>query len=117
MIEVTGPKHRQDFLLYAGFGWIIGYCSLPWIALWIGHFRYLTLVNAFLGIITGLWLYFYIDESARWQLVNNKFDKVEKTIKKILNKNNKLTSEEDLKEKMKQLKEHIQLVIKSSYFL
>ena len=84
MIEVTGPKHRQDFLLFAGFGWVIGYCALPWTALWIGHFRHLTLVNAFLVIIMGLWFYFYIDESAIGQLVNNKFDKAEKTIKKYL---------------------------------
>ena len=112
MVEATGPKHRQDFILLSGFGWIVGYCALPWIALWIGHFRYLTLVTAFLGIIMTLWFYFYIDESTRWQLVNNKFDKAEKTIKKILNKNNKLISEEDLKGKMRQLTEHIQLVIK-----
>ena len=65
----------------------------------------------------GLWFYFYIDESIRWQLVKNKFDKAEKTIKKIFNKNNKLISDEDLKEKMGQLKKHIQLVIKLNYFL
>ena len=117
MIEATGPKHRQDFLLLAGFGWIIGYCALPWAALWIGNFRHLILVNALLGIIMGLWFYLYIDESVRWQLVNNKFDKAEKAIKKVLTKNNKLTSDEDLKEKMKQLKEHIQLVIKLNYLL
>ena len=65
----------------------------------------------------GLWFYFYIDESIRWQLVKNKFDKAEKTIEKILDKNNKLISDEDLKEKMRQLKKHIQLVIKLNYFL
>ena len=65
----------------------------------------------------GLWLFFFIDESVRWQLVKNKFDQAEKTIKEILNKNNILISDEDLKEKMRQLKEHIQIVIQSNYFL
>ena len=112
MIEATGPKHRQNYVLLAASGWVFGYSALPWIALWIGNFRHLTLATAILGIITGLWFYFYVHESTRWQLVNNKFDKAEKTIKKILDKNDKLISDEDLKEKMKQLKEHIKLVIK-----
>ena len=117
MIEALGPKHRSDFLLFSGFGWIIGYIILPWIALFFGNFRHMTLAFITLQIIMGLWLFFFIDESVRWQLVKNKFDQAEKTIKEILNKNNILISDEDLKEKMRQLKEHIQIVIQSNYFL
>ena len=59
----------------------------------------------------GLWFYLFIDESARWQLVNNKFDQAQKNIRKILVKNKKFISDDDLKQKMKQLKQHIELVI------
>ena len=59
----------------------------------------------------GLWFYFFIDESARWQLVNNKFDEAQENIRKILVKNKKFISDDDLKQKIKQLKQHIELVI------
>ena len=110
MVEATGPKHRSDFVLLAGIGWVFGYCVLPWIALWFHHFRYMTLACSILVIFMALWFFFFIDESARWQLVHNKFDDAEKTIKKILHKNGKFISDQDLKEKMKQLKNHIEFV-------
>ena len=116
MVEAIGPKHRSDFVLLTGFGWTIGHCALPWIALWFHNFRHMTLASAICVILMGLWFYLYIDESARWQLVHNKFDQAEKTIKTIVRKNGKLISGQDLKEKMTQLKQHIQLVIKSNHF-
>ena len=111
MVKATGPKHRSDFILLTGFGWIFGYCALPWVAFWFGNFRYLILAFITFEILTELWFYLFIDESALWQLVNNKFDEAEKNIKKILLKNKKFISDDDLKEKMKKLKQHIELVI------
>ena len=58
----------------------------------------------------ALWFFFTFDESARWQLVHNKYDQAEKSIKKILIKNRKFISDQDLKEKIHQLKQHLQLV-------
>ena len=110
MVEAIGPKHRSDFVLLTGFGWIIGHCALPWIALCFHNFRHMTLASAICVILMGLWFYFYIDESARWQLVHNKFEITEK----ILCKNRKFMKDQYLKEKMAQLKQHFQLVIKSN---
>ena len=109
-IEALGPKYRSDFIMLSGIGWIIGYCILPWIALWFHHFRHLTFACSILVMFMALWFYFFFDESPRWQLVNNKFDHAEKTIKKIIIKNNKFISDQDLKEKMTQLKNHIEFV-------
>lgn len=110
VVEATGPKHRANFVLLTAFGWIIGYCALPWIALGFGNFRYITLTCAILLIKMALWFFFTFDESARWQLVHNKYDQAEKSIKKILIKNRKFISDQDLKEKIHQLKQHLQLV-------
>ena len=105
-----GSKYRSDYFTLVDVGWVIGYCVLPWIALWFHHFRHMTLACLILVIFMVLWFYFYFDESPRWQLVNNKFDDAEKTIKKIMIKNNKFISDQDLKEKMMQLKNHIEFV-------
>ena len=105
-----GSKHRSDYFTLADIGWAIGYCALPWIALWFHNFRHMTLACLILVIFMVLWFYFFFDESPRWQLLHNKFDDAEKTIKKIMIKNNKFISDEDLKVKMMQLKNHIEFV-------
>ena len=58
----------------------------------------------------ALWFFFAFDESARWQLVHNKYDQAEKSIQKILIKNGKSIPDQDFKQKIKQLKQHIELV-------
>lgn len=110
MVAATGPKYRSDFIMLSGIGWIVGYCILPWMALLFHHFRHMTLACSILLMLMALWFFLSIDESPRWQLTQNQFDKSFKMIKKILIKNNVIISDQDLKEKMEQLKSHIELV-------
>ena len=70
----------------------------------------MTLACAILLIKMALWFFFTFDESARWQLVHNRYDQAEKSIKKILSKNEKSISDQDFKQKITQLKQHIELV-------
>ncbi len=107
VLECLGPKHRGDILIITGFGWIFGYCSLPAIAIWLRSFRLMQLFStSILSVMFVIFFFFY--ESPRWQITHGYYDQAENTIRSALKMNGK--SNENLKENMQQLKEHIEYV-------
>lgn len=73
MIEWVGPKWRMHVSTLGGVGWLIGYCSLPWISLYFLHFRHMQLFTCFYEIICVIWL-LRIPESPRWLLTHRRFN-------------------------------------------
>src|SRR5437879_5682328 len=111
-MESLGPKRRSDIAQLPGIGWAIGYCLVPWIAIWLKSFRYMQLLNS--SIIFVLLIAFYwFDESPRWQIAKCRFDEAEITIKKAMRMNGK--SEERFGERIDQLKKHIMKVRNKSF--
>ena len=111
-MESLGPKRRSDIAPLPGIGWGIGYCLVPWIAVWLKSFRYMQLLNSAIIFVHLIALY-WIDESPRWQIAKCRFDEAERTIKKAMRMNGK--SEERFEERIDQLKKHIMKVRSKSF--
>lgn len=73
MIEWVGPKWRMQISTLGSMGWVIGYCTMPWITLYFLHFRHMQLFICFYEIVFVVWL-LCLPESPRWLLIHKRFD-------------------------------------------
>ncbi|XP_054158728.1 organic cation transporter protein-like [Oppia nitens] len=92
--ESVGPKYRATLGLCFHLGWALGYCLLPGIAYLLANFRHLILVITIPEILWLVWLY-WIPESPRWLMINEKWDHLEQELKRAVHMNNLLSKNDD----------------------
>lgn len=73
MIEWTGSNWRMHISTLGSLGWIVGYCLMPWIALFFLHFRHMQLFVCFYELLFVIWL-LRLPESPRWLLTHRRFE-------------------------------------------
>lgn len=73
MIEWTGPSWRMHISTLGSLGWIIGYCSMPWIVKFFLHFRHMQLFVCFYELLFVIWI-LRLPETPRWLLTHRKFN-------------------------------------------
>ncbi|XP_013779603.1 organic cation transporter protein-like [Limulus polyphemus] len=88
LMESCGPEHRTWLGVGSGIGWSIGYVTLPGIA-WLTRDWFMTqLVITVPGLaLVSLW--WLIPESPRWLLSQEKMEKAEEVVKKLMKINKK----------------------------
>lgn len=74
MIEWTGQSWRIYISTLGSLGWVVGYCSMPWITMYFLHFRHMQLFVCFYQLACFVWL-LCLPESPRWLLTHRRFDK------------------------------------------
>lgn len=73
MVEWVGPKWRVYISTLGSLGWLVGYCSMPWIAAYFLHFRHMQLFVCLYETFIIIWL-IWLPESPRWLLTHKRFD-------------------------------------------
>ncbi|XP_023218037.1 organic cation transporter protein-like [Centruroides sculpturatus] len=88
LMETVGPEFRSAYGLGYNFGWALGYILLPGIAWWLRDWFYIQMaITIPCFVLVASW--WFISESPRWLLTNNRFDKAEKVVTTAAKKNNK----------------------------
>ena len=72
MIEWTGVRWRMHISTLGTLGWILGYCTMPWLGLFFLHFRHMQLFVCFYETVFLIWL-LGLPESPRWLLTHRRF--------------------------------------------
>ena len=107
VIEILGPKYRADILILGGCAWAIGYALVSGVAYWLQDFRSMQYFTAAPVVLMMIWFYF-LDESPRWQITNNKVEDAEQTLRKALKMRGK--PDDDLKQQLNDLSSYLKKV-------
>ena len=88
-------------------GWVAGYALLPAYAYWLQDYKMMQLGPMCLIPCLLTWFYF-LDESARWQIATGQTAKAEVTLRKALKMNGK--SDQHLKQDLNDLSNYLMRV-------
>ena len=102
-----GPKYRSDILILGRIFWAFGYVFVPLLAYWLQDFRTMNFFSIIPIVLMMVWFYF-LDESPRWQITNNKVEDAERTLRKALKMRGK--SDDGLKEQLTELSTYLKKV-------
>lgn len=83
LLEVVGTSHRDKVGIGIEFGWALGYCLLPAIALYIPDWRYLQMTCTMLELPFLPLGYFMVTESPRWLISQGRYDEAVRIIKSV----------------------------------